>query len=41
MASHTHALEYLSEPDKETLIDGYKDVIKELDMIIKSVETRN
>ena len=36
----SHALGYLNDLKKENLIVGYKDVIKELDMIIKTVETR-
>ena len=38
IASYT--LYYLSIEDKEILIDGYKDIIKELDQLVKSVETR-
>ena len=36
----SHALEYIKLNDKEELIKVYKKVIDELDMIIKSVESR-
>ena len=36
----SNALGYLADSDKTNLIIGYKEVIKELDMIIKTVETR-
>ena len=34
------ALLYIQNKQKELLVKGYKEVINELDMIIKSVETR-
>ena len=36
----SHALEYINSDEKESLKDGYKEVIDELDKIIKSVESR-
>lgn len=36
----SHTLNYLSQNDKENLTSGYKGVINELDLIIKSVESR-
>jgi four helix bundle protein len=36
----SHALGYLLDPEKEELIPGYKEVITELDLIIKTVESR-
>ena len=36
----SHALEYINMNDKEELIKAYQIIIDELDMIIKSVESR-
>jgi four helix bundle protein len=36
-----YALQYINKGDKDEILDGYKEVINELDSMIRSVETRN